>query len=105
MPVARKTRRPHGPKRSASAVPSAAIQWDREGSFVWAVADGKAKRTAVSIDGRRSGTVLVAGDLQPGDPVVVEGVQKLPVRVKCALLAWTTLQDALKSWEEQHANQ
>jgi nitrogen fixation NifU-like protein len=33
--------------------------------------------------------------LDIGDLDALEGVKKFPVRVKCALLAWTTLQDAL----------
>jgi nitrogen fixation NifU-like protein len=36
-------------------------------------------------------------DLEIGDLDALEGVQKFPVRVKCALLAWTTLEEALKS--------
>jgi nitrogen fixation NifU-like protein len=32
-----------------------------------------------------------------GDLESLEGVQKFPVRVKCALLAWTTLEDLLKA--------
>jgi nitrogen fixation NifU-like protein len=36
-------------------------------------------------------------DIDIGDLDALEGVQKFPVRVKCALLAWTTLEDALKS--------
>ena len=31
-----------------------------------------------------------------GDLESLEGVQKFPVRIKCALLAWTTLEEALK---------
>jgi len=34
-------------------------------------------------------------DLDMGDLDALQGVSKFPVRVKCALLAWTTLQDAL----------
>jgi nitrogen fixation protein NifU and related proteins len=34
-------------------------------------------------------------DLDMGDLDALEGVNKFPVRVKCALLAWTTLEDAL----------
>jgi nitrogen fixation NifU-like protein len=30
-----------------------------------------------------------------GDLDALEGVNKFPVRVKCALLAWTTLEEAL----------
>jgi len=36
-------------------------------------------------------------DLEIGDLDALEGVQKFPVRVKCALLAWTTLEEALQS--------
>ena len=32
-----------------------------------------------------------------GDLDSLEGVRKFPVRIKCALLAWTTLEDALKA--------
>jgi nitrogen fixation NifU-like protein len=34
-------------------------------------------------------------DVDLGDLEALEGVRKFPVRVKCALLAWTTLQEAL----------
>jgi RND family efflux transporter MFP subunit len=58
-------------------VPSLAIQWDRRGSFVWTIDGDKAKRAAVQIIGRRSGTVIVAGDVEAGDEVVVEGLQRM----------------------------
>ena len=32
-----------------------------------------------------------------GDLEALEGVRKYPIRIKCALLAWTTLQDGLES--------
>jgi nitrogen fixation NifU-like protein len=31
-----------------------------------------------------------------GDIAALEGVKRFPVRIKCALLSWTTLEDALK---------
>ena len=31
-----------------------------------------------------------------GDREALEGVQKFPLRIKCALLAWTTLEEALR---------
>ncbi len=34
-----------------------------------------------------------------GDLEALEGVNKFPVRVKCALLSWTTLIDGLEAWE------
>ena len=33
--------------------------------------------------------------LDVGDLDALTGVQKFPVRIKCALLAWTTLEDAM----------
>ena len=33
-----------------------------------------------------------------GDLEALEGVQRFPVRVKCAMLPWVTLLDAVKSW-------
>ena len=33
-----------------------------------------------------------------GDLEALEGVQKFAVRVKCAMLPWVTLKDALKAW-------
>ena len=38
-------------------------------------------------------------DLDLGDLKALEGVQKFPVRIKCALLPWTTLRDALDAHE------
>jgi nitrogen fixation NifU-like protein len=32
-----------------------------------------------------------------GDLEALEGVQRFPVRIKCALLPWTTLEETLKS--------
>jgi multidrug efflux pump subunit AcrA (membrane-fusion protein) len=59
------------------SVPSLAIQWDRQGSFVWRIDDNAAHRVPVQIIARRSGEVTVAGELTPGDQVVVEGVLRL----------------------------
>ena len=59
------------------AVDPLAIQWTNEGAFVWAVRDGRAARVDVRIVQRANGTVLVSGDLAPGDHVVLEGVQSL----------------------------
>jgi RND family efflux transporter MFP subunit len=59
-------------------VPSLAVQWDKAGSYVWKIVDATARRADVTIVGRRSGQVLVAGDrIAAGDHVVVEGLQRL----------------------------
>jgi nitrogen fixation NifU-like protein len=52
--------------------------------------------------GELSGSVrsMLAGELEPdedafGDLVALKGVVKYPIRVKCAVLAWDVLQEAL----------
>ncbi len=42
----------------------------------------------------------VPDDIDVGDLEVLEGIKQFPVRVKCALLSWTTLVDALESYEK-----
>jgi len=37
-----------------------------------------------------------------GDLVALQGVQKYPVRIKCALLGWNTLLDGLKIYKDKH---
>lgn len=58
-------------------VPSLAIQWGRAGAFVWTVDGDTAHRMPVEIVGRRSGEVIVAGDIEPDAEVVVEGLQRM----------------------------
>lgn len=59
------------------SVSSLSIQWDRQGSYVWKIDDGKARRVPIQIITRRSGVVTVAGDLKQGDAVVTEGVLRI----------------------------
>lgn len=65
----------HFPGTPAKAVPALSVQWDRDGAYVWTIADGKAKRTGVTIIERTPDQVLVSADLAEGDAVVVEGIQ------------------------------
>jgi membrane fusion protein (multidrug efflux system) len=53
------------------------VQWGTDGAYVWSVSDGKADRKPVRIIERRDGYVLVDGDLESGDIIVVEGVQRM----------------------------
>ncbi|WP_231582089.1 efflux RND transporter periplasmic adaptor subunit [Puniceibacterium sp. IMCC21224] len=53
------------------------VQWSSDGSYVWAVRDGKAVRVPIVIRQRNSDSVLVEGALALGDLVVTEGVQSL----------------------------
>ncbi|MDW4499890.1 efflux RND transporter periplasmic adaptor subunit [Sulfitobacter sp. D35] len=54
-----------------------AVQWSSEGAFVWVIRAEKAARVPVQILQRDSNAVLIEADLQPGEPVVIEGVQSL----------------------------
>ena len=50
------------------------VQWGTDGAFVWAIKDGKAKRTPVRIIQRNTESVLVEADLTDEDLVVTEGI-------------------------------
>lgn len=63
------------PGEEVPSVDPLAVQWSREGAYVWVVRDGKASRVAVRIVQRADAMVLVRADFQPGDLVIVEGVQ------------------------------
>lgn len=57
-------------------------------------------RTEISHLGKRFQELLTAqdsdGDVTLGELGSLQGVRKYPVRVKCALLPWTTLHEALE---------
>jgi nitrogen fixation NifU-like protein len=38
-------------------------------------------------------------EIDLGDLEALEGVNKFPVRIKCALLSWSTLVEGLEAWE------
>lgn len=40
-------------------------------------------------------------EIELGDLDALEGVNRFPVRIKCALLSWSTLVDGLEAWENQ----
>ncbi|MEO5326361.1 efflux RND transporter periplasmic adaptor subunit [Mesorhizobium sp. CC13] len=72
------------PGDSYPSVDPLAIQWGSDGAFVWALADGKAKRVPVRIIQRNTDSVLVQAALVAGDQVVTEGIHT--VREGAALL-------------------
>ena len=47
------------------------------------------------LKGEKPGEKIDLGDLES-----LEGVGKFPVRIKCALLSWTTLIDGIEAWEK-----
>ncbi len=59
------------------AVPSLAIQWDRQGSYVWKLDKGTVSRVGVTILTRHGQSVVVLADLKKSDQVITEGVQSL----------------------------
>ncbi|MGY6548919.1 MAG: efflux RND transporter periplasmic adaptor subunit [Roseinatronobacter sp.] len=66
------------PGETLPLVDPLAIQWDRNGAFVWALDDAqRATRTPIEIVQRRDDSVLVRADLDAGAVIVVEGVQNL----------------------------
>jgi RND family efflux transporter MFP subunit len=65
------------PGENLPSVDPLAIQWSGEGSFVWVVREGAAQRVPVTIRQRNADSVLVESALEPGDPVIIEGVQSL----------------------------
>ena len=65
------------PGEPASAVDPLSVQWSREGAYVWVVRDGKSLRLPVHILQRNEKQVMVLAQFQPGDLVIVEGVQSV----------------------------
>ena len=73
-----------GPERAS--VPEVAIQWGGDGSFVWAVSDGVARRLPVSIVQRQAATVLLNGAFNQGDKVVTQGLHRMREGTKVEIL-------------------
>ncbi len=60
--------------RKLPSMPGLAIQWDRNGAFVWRISkENKAERVGVTIRRREDNAVAVEGKIEPGDKVVIEG--------------------------------
>lgn len=67
----------HFPGKEYPRVPQLALQWESGKSYVWRVKQRKVEKVFVRAINRLSTTVLVDGELSPGDLVVVEGVHRL----------------------------
>lgn len=65
------------PGQVYATAPEISVQWERDGSYIWLVKDGKAVKAPVTIVARRNGNVLIEGDVTINDNVVIEGVQRL----------------------------
>ncbi|MEW9856437.1 efflux RND transporter periplasmic adaptor subunit [Novosphingobium sp. M1R2S20] len=75
------------PGQTRPAVPESAVVWGGDGSYVWAVRSGVARRVPVTIAARRSGMVLLSGKLRPQERIIVEGVQKVREGQRVTLVA------------------
>ncbi|WP_135506427.1 efflux RND transporter periplasmic adaptor subunit [Roseovarius aestuariivivens] len=65
------------PGAAYPAVPELAVQFSRGSLLVWRARDGTAEEVPVRLIRRRAGLVIVDGPLEEGEPVVVEGTQRL----------------------------
>lgn len=54
-----------------------ALRWEREGAYVWRIADNKADKVRIEVIKRLEGRVFVAGELREGELIAVEGTQRL----------------------------
>jgi membrane fusion protein (multidrug efflux system) len=61
----------------ATVIPEDAVVLSQGGAFVWTVADGKAARQRVELGVRTPGYVEAKSGVQPGDLVVVGGLDRL----------------------------
>ncbi|MCC9624643.1 efflux RND transporter periplasmic adaptor subunit [Thalassospira sp. MA62] len=59
------------------SVAEISVLWGDDGTYVWQVVDNKVSQVPVRVVKRTSGRILVEGDIEPGDLVVVEGVLRL----------------------------
>jgi RND family efflux transporter MFP subunit len=53
------------------------VQWGADGAYIWSVVDRRAHRVPVTVIQRQQGQVLVDGELEEGDLIIVEGVQRM----------------------------
>lgn len=82
-----------GERNNAYLIPQPALQRDATGGYVMVVgADGKVIRRNVKTDGAQNGNWLVTEGLQPGDKVVVAGIQKVKEGAPATAKPWTPQQ-------------
>ena len=74
------------PGNSYPSVDPLAIQWGADGSYVWRVEEGVAKKVSARIVQRNSTNILIDGAVKEGDMIVTQGVQTVrddaPVRLQ-----------------------
>jgi len=74
------------------------------GSMLSDIVNGKSllevKEIARTVKAILKGEEVIDSSLDLGDLESLKGVRKFPVRIKCALLSWTALVDAIESFEK-----
>ena len=65
------------PGETYPAVDPLAVQWDSQGSYVWRIEDHKSVKTRVRIIQRNPDAILVAAELNEGDAIATEGLQRV----------------------------
>lgn len=65
------------PGETYPAVDPLAIQWDTQGSFVWRIEDHKSVKARVRIIQRNPDAILVGAELNEGDAIATEGLQRV----------------------------
>ena len=79
------------------SVPDVAVQWGADGAYVWVAEDGRAARREVRLVKRLSGAILIEGDVQAGEPVVMEGVQAVRAGASLKVLSVNELDGTAQS--------
>jgi membrane fusion protein (multidrug efflux system) len=79
-----------GERKNAFLVPLQALQRDTTGGYVMVVGkDGKVVRKNVVTEGQQGSSWLVSSGLDPGDKVIVAGVQKVKEGAPASAKPWT----------------
>jgi RND family efflux transporter MFP subunit len=79
------------------SVPDVAVQWGADGAYVWVAEDGRAARREVRLVKRLSGAILIEGNVQAGEPVVMEGVQAVRAGASLKVLSVNELDGTAQS--------
>ncbi|RRU15110.1 efflux RND transporter periplasmic adaptor subunit, partial [Stenotrophomonas sp. 278] len=79
-----------GERKNAFLVPLQSLQRDTVGGYVMVVGkDGKVVRKNVTTEGQQGSSWLVTGGIEPGDQVIVAGVQKVKEGAPASAKPWT----------------
>ena len=63
--------------RPYPVIPETGVQWGADGAYIWSVVERRARRVPVMIIQRQQGRILVDAELDEGDLIIVEGVQRV----------------------------